>query len=64
MLKEEFQKAYETVFGSDGNIKACGRAATKALIGIADQIEPGTAHGSPDTGVMDVAAIKALKQSL
>lgn len=63
MSREQFLQHYMAVF-DNGEIRACGREATKRLIGAADSLEPGVSHGNLDTGSMDVAAIKALARKM
>lgn len=55
-----FLEAWDAVFDGDGNIRSCGREATKALIRLADGIEPSVRHGNPETGFMDLDAMRAL----
>lgn len=63
MSRELFLQHYMAVF-ENGEIRACGREATKRLIESADRLEPGVVHGNVATGSMDVAAIKALARKM
>jgi len=63
-----FESRYNTVFDSDGNIKACGRKACIALMEACHELtgRPTTDFGNPDyfDGRMNVEAIKAVYQEI
>ena len=61
---DKFKNLYNTVFDSNGNIKACGRESCIDLIIVSGQIDGTVYYGNSDTGVMNVANISKLYNSL
>ena len=57
-MEEMLKDAYETVFDSEGNIKACGRQACINLMRILQYKTGGMILGDMTTGIMDVEAVK------
>ena len=61
---DKFIKLYDEVFDNKGNVKACTREKTKALIDCAKSLSPSNDFGNSDTGYMDIDAIKCLRNSI
>lgn len=59
-----FKMLYNQAFDENGNVKACGREVCRELILLANQIEKNVKHGDEFTGMMDVQAIKNLKEKI
>ena len=57
-MDEMLRNAYETVFDSEGNVKACGRQACINLMRIIQCKTGGMVLGDMNTGIMDVEAVK------
>ena len=51
---------YKKVFDEDGDIKACGREACKALIRECEDKWPDIDFGNSETGMMNVENIKKM----
>lgn len=62
--KQMFRNRFDIVFDDNLNIKPCGRDATRALIELADEIEPDVVHGNMHTGQMNVHMIRQLYDKL
>lgn len=63
-MTARFNLLYNKAFDENGNIKACGREVCQELILICNQIEKNVSHGNAETGMMEVEAIKKLKEKL
>lgn len=61
---KEFFNLYNNVFDENDSIKAVGRGHTKYLIEACEQFSSNTDFGSKNTGFMNVANIKMLRNKL
>ena len=63
-IYDKFKNLYNKVFDNNGNIKACGRESCINLIIVSGQIDETVYYGNSDTGVMNVANINKLYNSI
>lgn len=60
----DIEELYNEVFDDYGNIKVCGREATKQLIIACQKTERTMNFGDPRTGFMNIANICSLRTRL
>lgn len=63
-MKEKLKTVITEVFNENGEIRPCGREKCKELISLASQIYPKINFGDPNTGIMNMDAMKELRSKL
>ena len=63
-MKEKLKNVITKVFYENGEIRPCGREKCQELISLASQIYPEINFGNPDTGIMNMDAMKELRSKL
>lgn len=58
--EKAFKALYHQVFDENGDARVCGRDKCKKLILLAQKLDKDTDYGNPETGIMQVAAMKKL----